>query len=75
MPQINTNDPMNVLEFIESLRKCIRELAGVTVKQGRIDSYTEAEYDEENQKYTIDISFNQGDIRTLVIELDLNPDE
>jgi len=74
MPQINTNDPINVLEYIQALRKCIRELSGVCLKEGRIDSYEEEEYDEENQLYTIQISFNQGDDRELKIKIDLNPD-
>jgi len=74
MPQFATNNPINVLEFIQCLRKCVRELTGVCVKEGRIDEYTEQLYDEEKQTYTIDISFNAGDDRELKIKIDLNPD-
>lgn len=74
MPTINTIDPINVLEFIQAMRKCVRELTGVTVKKGYIDEYEEIPYDEVNQIYTINLSFNQGDDRELRIKLDLNPD-
>lgn len=74
MPTINTNEPINVLEYVQALRKCVRELTGVCVKNGRIDEYEEVLYNEETQTHIINISFNEGDDRTLKIKFDINPD-
>ena len=56
------------------LRKDLHRIIGDELKQGSIDLFTE-EYDEPKQLWTIDLSFNLGDIRTLRIKLDINPDE
>lgn len=55
------------------LRKGIHELIGNEVEEGKIDEYSEL-FDEPTQVWTIELSFNMGDPRTLKIKLDINPD-
>jgi len=74
MPTINTNDPINLGEFITALRKCIRLVTASSMKVGMIDGYTEKPYDEDRQIYEIELSFNEGDMRTMLVSLDVDPD-
>jgi hypothetical protein len=75
MPELPVSTPHDVLAFIELVRKAIRFAAGLSVDAGKIDEYVEIPYDELNQTYTYEISFNHGDDRVVEITIDLNPDE
>lgn len=63
-----------VLTFTSEVRKAVRSIVSTLMKDGFIDNYTEQPYDEPNQKYVIEVSFNEGDDRVLEITLDIEPD-
>ena len=69
IPKVNDLEAM-----VDFLRQAVREIVSSALQANKIDEYTEHSYDEENQLYTFDISYNQGDPRTLKIKLDVNPD-
>lgn len=60
-----------VKAFQEELRKFIHTQMSKYIYS--LDRFEE-EYDEEHQKWEIRIGFNEGDIRTMKIILDINPD-
>lgn len=63
-----------VYNLVHEIIREIRNLTSKQMVQGYIDAYTEQPYDEPNQKHIIELSFNEGDDRTLEITLDIEPD-
>lgn len=62
-----------VKEFQEDVRGSIlTSLAGL-VKRSKIEEFKE-KYEEETQTWTFEIDFNEGDIRTIEIIINIDPD-
>jgi len=62
------------LKFMEAIRLDIHRQAGILLTAQCMESFTE-ERQEENNKYIIDIAFNEGSPATIRITLNVDPDE
>lgn len=60
-----------VKEFQEELRRFIHTQMGKYIYS--LDEFEET-YNEENQEWTIELGFNEGDVRTMKITIDIDPD-
>lgn len=62
-----------VKEFQEDVRQSILSSLAGLVKRSKIEEFKE-DYNEETQTWTFEIAFNEGDIRSIEITLDIDPD-
>ena len=63
----------NALKLQSDIRDAILVLVGTLVRLGKIESYGE-EWLESEQKYIIDIAFNEGSPATMRVTMNVNPD-
>ena len=63
----------DALAFQEDVHQAINTLIGVLCTTGKVESYLE-EYEEVNQKYIIDVAFNEGSPASIRITLNVDPD-
>ena len=63
----------DALKFQDDVRTSLNNILSVLIGAGKIESYGE-EHEEANQKYIIDIAFNEGSPASIRITLNVDPD-